>query len=326
MEMVPAGIFAPEIAPPSPPELTVHERARDASLKAAQPTDAQLEETEVRLREVLHELRSDVEEAPEIQRGDTQVKVRLWTPTEERKAEILGALGQIPFVAPQIYAPDGSSAVVDQSGDRGASTSSSAAKPDAASSNAQSSYTIEPPLAKALWEYAGGEQPAADYLAQVSDSYQRALVEAAALDALAQRYPESQFHALPSDLQSRIDRIAKDHIDGIRRSVAVYVDLVSPVLDAMLAKRGFTAEADGLPDKVSLDRKSAPEPPDACAVGWRGVAALLVENLRQMQTSFRRLFIEDHSNAPFAVSADRLLRDSALRSSQVRVEVRQLCP
>ncbi|MCL4851682.1 MAG: hypothetical protein KJZ78_09905 [Bryobacteraceae bacterium] len=74
------------------------------------PTAAQLEETEARLREVLHKTGLQARLAPRIKVEDRMVIVQAIVEDREQKTRMLSAIGGIPFVRPQIWEPDDSPA------------------------------------------------------------------------------------------------------------------------------------------------------------------------------------------------------------------------
>jgi anti-sigma factor RsiW len=276
-----------EIVPPLPPA----------------PTSQQLNEAEIRLREAFHQTGADVEEVPEIEQADGHIRYRLFTQTTRRKEEILTALAEIPFLVPDIY--DAEARAIE----------APTANPPAPGGRREAQlavYSAQPPLSKALREYSGGLEPANNYMNAVRDAYLSVLVDASALARLADRYPEADWVRLSSEMQERLNRIAEDHIAAVRSNWTSFLLLVSPVLDEMLAKQQLNIAAEA-------------EPTDPGCSSWRTFARPFVTDLTDLQTSFRRLFVEDQTEKPVTLSATDLLRQSALSQSRLRNKVKQLC-
>ncbi len=307
----PAPVMAALLPPPRP-------AAPAPAALPPGPTPEQLDEAELSLREAFHQTWADVEEVPEIRREGAQIRFRLFTQSAKRKEEILTALAGIPFLAPEITDAEtlGSSAAPAP----GTVPTPPAAAPQSGAPAAPSAeaappagvtlYSTRPPLAKALREYSGGLDPANNYLNAVRDSYLQVLLDASALGRLTERYPESEWNQLPAESRQRLNRIARDHVDEVRTSLESYLELVSPVLDEMAAKQG-----------IALPGTS--EPNDRGCTSWRTGAKPLVTDLGSLQTSFRRLFVEDRIEAPVVLSATDLLRESL--EARARLRLYQLC-
>ena len=266
------------------------------------PTGLQLDEAEIRLREAFHQTGADVEEVPEILRAEGHIRYRLFTQTTHRKEEILTALAGIPYLVPDIHDAEADAATGTTGGGPSATGAGGAIQP--------ALYSTQPPLAKALREYSGGLEPANNYMNSVRDAYLGVLVEASALARLAERYVEADWTRLSPESQQRLNRIAEAHLAAVRSSVNGYLKLVSPVLDQMLAKQQLKA----LPEV---------EPSDPGCISWRVFARPLVTDLGGLQTSFRRLFVEDRTEEPVTVSATQLLRQSV--QSRARLEEKLSC-
>ncbi len=299
-DRVDPGIFAePVIAAAAPVVPAPRETSTViAPVMPPSPTGEQLDNAEVQLREALHQTWADVQEVPEIQREGDRIRFRLFAETEQRKEEIQAALTGIPFVVPEITDPE--------SGAPGARAGTES--PGTPAVPQPSLHSTEPPLAKALREYSGGLDPANNYLNAVRDSYLAVLVDASALARLAERYSDPEWERLPSPSQERLNRIAADYVTTIRTNLDGYLKLVSPVLDEMLSRQ-----------QLSPNAAAAGE---SCA-SWRAEAGALVADLGELQKSFRRLFVEERTEQPIALSAAELLQQSV--QSRSRLQARPLC-
>jgi hypothetical protein len=284
-----------EIPPPEAPRAVsaaVAPRVEPpAEAKSARP-EMNLDEDELRLREAFHRIGADRREAPEIRVTAAGIEFRLWAESEERRQEILHAAADIPHVAQA--APEPLSAP--RTDDRASSSSV---------------YSTEPPLRKALWEYLGGLNPANTYLARLSEPYDRVLTDASALARLAQRYSGPYWQNLRVELRARVDRIAADHVAVIRPQAQSYVTQISPLLQEML-RRGSLAETEV-------------ETPAASCGAWQDVAPAIPRDMRDLHTSFRRLFLEDQVESPVTLSAEGLLRQSARGRARLMADVNVLC-
>lgn len=275
------------------------ETSAPAMLGPLAPTSQQLDDAETRLREALHQTGADIEEVPEILPESGQIRVRLFVQTTSRKEEILAALSGISFVTPEII-------------DAGTSAAEAPAAPmpTPAAGPQPPLYSTQPPLAKALRDYSGGLEPANNYLNAERDSYLGVLVDASALLRLAERYPDPQWDRLSPESQERLNRIARDHLAAVRDNLSGYLKLVSPVLDQMLVGQQFHEAGNAAPGNP------------AC-MSWRAAAGPFVKDLERLQTSFRRLFVEERTEQPIAVPEAELLRLSV--EARSRLQARQLC-
>lgn len=279
---------APRLTPPALPALP------EAAPEPA-PTAADPEESELRLREALHGIRADVQEAPEIWRAGGEIQFRAWTDNPERREEIRRATEGIPQVAeaPQpapIASPDANTAGETQ--------------------QLTAPYVTHPPLAGALRDYLGGLIPMNNYLDEVRDGYLRLLVESSALERLGGRYPQDRLGELTTEEQTRVARIAADYIAKVRSEAARYLPLLLTVLDEMAQRNGLSA---------SVDELAAP-----CAA-WQDQAGLLVKDLQRLQEAFSRLFVADQVTAPAELSAGALLVESGNARAAVRRHLKKLC-
>jgi hypothetical protein len=116
---------------------------------------------------------------------------------------------------------------------------------------------------------------------------------------------------MPANLQRSVDGIAADHIAAIGRDATIYFDLLTPVVDAMLARQGMRMNSSS----------SAAE-----CVSWRSVAPRLREDLPKLQIAFQRTFIEDHVERPMgALTANAQLTEASHLRGEVQAEVAQMC-
>lgn len=266
IEQVAAEVFAtPEPALALAAGLHIKAREPEPTPAPAGISEEQLTESEVLLREALHSMGADIREAPEVHRANDHIELSLWTNDQARERQILASIEPIPAVVAHV---------------NGMGVTTTPAAPQHA---APATYTTQPPLAKALKDYTGSAQAAANYLAAVSDASQKLRVETAALRRLAAAYPEDQWRLLPAASRNRLDGIAVDHIAAIHSTANEYLALLAPVLDALVPREGPTPAAEEPPSETST---------------WRAVAPELDATVPHLQTSFRRLFMEDHVESP----------------------------
>ncbi len=297
-EIVPSASIDPEIFGeplPAPVLPLIVRRPVEAenppAAPPATPTDEELEASEVLLREALHGTGADTQEFSTIQRRNRAIDFQLWVQTSARKAEVLQAIEQIPYLSSQIYDADAASV-------------SEPIESQAAPPAAPKLYSTKPPLAEALRESFGGIDPANNYLDEVRSSYLRVLVDASALGRLAQRYPDEQWNRLSADLQNRLNAVAADHISKIKTSIPAYLKMISLALDEMPSN-------------------DSPQP-GGC-ISWRAAITDLLANLQGLQTGFLRLFVEERLESPVTLSGVELLRESVQARSHLR-QSSGLCP
>jgi hypothetical protein len=267
----------------------------------AEPDDADLERSEIGVREALHRLDADRNDVPNIVLQDHRLTIRTRAETPERQRQLRAAVEGIPYVKPEISrmgATTGTIAVT-------ASAPSSVSSPPP-------SYSTTPPLAEALWNYKGGMDVANNYLDMVRESYFRALADSNALNRLAHRYSGEGWDRLPPDVRMRVSRLAADYIQTIQKDGPEYLSQLSDPLDEMLRRNNLSASP------VAANAEPGCQP-------WRILVPQIVEDLQKAQTSFRRLFVVDQTDAPLSLSADRLLLDVVQLRSRVDQEVRNLC-
>ena len=254
------------------------------------PSETELEEAEAQLREAMHKLGADVQEAPEIWRDGSRVLFRLWTDSQERRTAIEQATAGIPHV--QEAGPEQTAPRV----------------PDAVQPS-KALHTATPPLAKVLEEQLGGLDAANNLLDNVRDDYLRVLAQASALERLGRRYPAVDLAGLPVDARNRIVQIATDYADVIHGGTDAYLKLLSPVLDGMLAKTGMTAQETGI----------------AACGSWQQASTKVVEDLRRLEKAFNRLFVRDQSEEQASLSAEAWLSESAQARAALQEDLGMLC-
>jgi hypothetical protein len=301
-DRLPAGIFetatAPPVAVPSITESAPAPLPVDSPAPAPVPSDAQLDESEVRVREAFHAIRTDLQESPAIERAGDTVIFQVFVESSERKAEILQAVEGIPFVRATVRTAEDPA-------------------PEPASQPVQvldappAAQTSQPPMAEDLVAYAGSLDIANNLLSEAHDAYLRTLVQASALDRLAARYDATEWSRLSAESRARLDRIAADYVESIRKDLPQYLNLVSPVLDNMTVR-------------VGAARPSSPIVDGGCA-GWRTSASALSAELQSIESSFRRLFVEEHGSTPMTLSKFDLLAQSVRARTALQGAFQRLC-
>jgi hypothetical protein len=289
-----------ETAPAAPINIAANRASALAS--PAKPSDADLERSEIGAREALHRLDADRNELPEIVRENHHLAIRATAESTERKQQLMAIVKGIPYVKSEIAGTTSATGIV-----------TATAPPRSAAPHSPPSYSTTPPLANALWDYKGGMDAANNYLDVVRESYFRALADANALDRLAHRYSGAEWNRLPPDVQMRVNRLAADYIQAIQKNTPEYLRQLSDPLDEMLRQNNISLSP------LAVDANASCEP-------WQSLAPRIVADLRQTQTSFRRLFVVDQTDAPLDVSADTLLPAVVQRCSRVNHEMRSLCP
>lgn len=258
---VPPGVF-PESAPSS---LTVapREAARPEIAPVeilpqapAQPGDAQLEESEARLRAVLHELGYDRRLDPRIRREGAAVVLRVIVEDDRQKVLLMERLRDIPWVNPQIWDAD---SPVDASALEALERGEAPFAP---------SVRSVPLLDERLVEYFGTRVLADSYISRVHAALRPILREALALRRLAERYPDPG--ALNDLARGVVSDIARSHIEEIQS--------MWPAASAEL--KVVASWADPIPAL----------PPGGCTP-WPAAATSLTAQLRQMESAFNILFV-----------------------------------
>jgi hypothetical protein len=145
----------------------------------------------------------------------------------------------------------------------------------------------------------------------VREAYFHTLADANVLSRLAQRYPEKDWDRVPPDVQARITRLAAGYIQAIQKDAPDYLRRLSDPLDEMLRRAAIAAPLPG-----------ATGP--GCTP-WQPLVTRLVADLQQTQTSFRRLFVVDQTDAPLTLSADALLPQTVQLRSRLSEDLKTLC-
>jgi hypothetical protein len=171
-------------------------------------------------------------------------------------------------------------------------------------------YATDPPLAQALAGQMGGVEAANHYMEQVRELYRRTMVDATALDQMAKQYTLNDWQRLPPETQNRITKMAMDMVAAIGENAASYSNEVALVLDPFVTQRGVSTPPIGGGGEC---------------VPWQASAARILDDLRGMQTAFRRLFVVDETPSPVSVTADELLRESAGRKAKLSQDVSEVC-
>ena len=240
----------------------------------SKPTSEQLDDAEVRLREVLHDLHADQYAAPVIRRGAGEIALLAFAPSSAQGTEIGEAVRDIPFVSQRIVTP--ASAGFSQQSAAPAQAVQEGAPPGA--------HTARAPLAESLRRYCGGLNQANAYLAALAESHSEALMAASALRSLADRYSDADWSRLSPELRARLGRLVDDYVTRLRRSARLYDALASPVLDAMLRETGT--------------RKSTHREAAGPHLSWREEPAAMAEQVQRMQSFLIQLFAEVPAERP----------------------------
>jgi len=90
-----------------------------------------------------------------------------------------------------------------------------------------------------------------------------------------------------------------------------YSELILPVLEEMMRRQKVPAPATAVSGTECLS--------------WREQAAPVVEELQRLQTSFRRLFVAEQTDAPVTVSAVSLLQESAAAYVRLQGHLARFC-
>lgn len=300
--------IAYEIRNASPTETSVEEtvskhisNASPNKMVAKHPTEGELEDAETLLREVAHRLGADVEEMPNIRREQGTIRFSASARNPQRRAEILAALRDLPLVRLDVGDPEHPL------------MAENAPKPAGSPTVPGAIYTTNPPLVKALADHLGSMNQATEYIGNLRDAYLRVLVQASALRELADRYSPRSIEPLSPESRTRVVTMAADHIAAIRQRSDEYLRLLTPVLDEMSRKQTFALQPD--------DRSEQSNP----CVDWQAFAPAFVKNIRNLQTSFRRLFVVDETDEPVNLSVDALLRQSFASQSALRSQLESVC-
>lgn len=259
--------------------------------------ESKLAETEIRLREILHEMKADIQEIPQIRRDDTTIRVESFTQTCARRQDLLSKIDILPNVLALISCPD-------------MLPLTPAPTPPPDQSN-DAVYSSTPPLGRALEAFLGGFELSNAYLHSLRGLYQRFLVNSSALQGLAERYRGPEWQELSPGSRARVDQLAADYIRSIHEASQTYLQQVSYVLNEMLAEQ-----------KLSPNMQI--EEVNGCG-SWHDVASPLAERLRDLQSDLQLLFVEEKTTQPIEPDTKQLLLNSAKLRREVGNWANQLC-
>ena len=260
------------------------------------PSDEQLEEAELRLREVFHSLSVDILDSPVIWREGDRILFHTYTDDAGHKDEVLRAVATIPFIA---EAPLDARAPLGNN-------------PDASVQQLTMPFTTVPPLADALTASIGGLDNANRYLASLRQNYGQLLAESAALQRLGQRYTPEIIARLGPGTAARISALAGDEFAQLNREVSSYRQKLLPLLADMLRSE-------------RLSPGSLPQSPTGTCRSWRDAAAAVAGDAKALNSNFLALFVQRQVERPTELDAERLLRDSEQSAEALRRDISAVC-
>ncbi len=260
------------------------------------PSDEQLEEAELRLREVFHSVRADIQDSPVIRREGDRILFRIYTDSPAHKEEVLRAVAGIPFIGEAPSDPR------TPPGD----------KSDVPVQQLTAPFTTVPPLADVLTTSLGGLDNANQYLGSLRDNYGQLLSESAALQRLGQRYTPEIVARLAPGAAARIGALASDEVTELNREITAYRQKLLPVLADMM--RAARLSPGSLP-QVS---------PGACRP-WQEAGAAVATDAKSLHSGFLALFVQKQVEKPTELDAQRLLRDSEQSAEALRRDLNALC-
>jgi hypothetical protein len=272
------------------------------------PTETQLNDAEIRLREAYHRIGADVREIPWIQRKDHEIRTEAFVETTGRQKEILDAIKEIPYVTPRVSGPE-------MTVQAGPTMPMSAPPPTDILTSSLGTHMTDPPLAQNLSDHLGGLDRANEFLINTRNAYLKTLVEASALKRLADSYPDPRWEGLSQESRMRLDSIAYDYRTRIQSNAQDYLRLLDPILWTMIRQENLSA-----PGATSDSQSDA-----LGCISWRVDAGPLFDSLQQLQTSFRRLFITSETDKSVAISAEDLLQESIDAQGALKQRLNQLC-
>lgn len=257
--------------------------------KTIEPPPADLDLTELELREVLRASGADREEVLTINRRNGRLYVEGQTAISERREQLLSALQDLPGL--DLHIVDADTVIA-----------GSSAKPPRI---VPSAYPTTPPLARALWDYMGGMDPANSYLDSLRSAWVRAFSASNALHRLAQRYHTEDVDKLALAAQARLSHLVDEYNADVATNLTTYLQLLAEPLDAMMARAGVTDS-----------------PAEGHCPAWQPSASQTVRDLQSLQLSIRRLFLIDYAETPLQLSATELLNDAAGARARLRQQLR----
>jgi hypothetical protein len=77
--------------------------------------------------------------------------------------------------------------------------------------------------------------------------------------------------------------------------------------------------------KLAIATANNAQPAGGCS-RWQSFAPTFADNLRNLQTSFRRLFVVDQTDTPLRLDIEDLLRQSAESQASLRFQLETVCP
>lgn len=276
------------------PEFPARSSAPDSAPDSG-PSRDQLEDAELRLREVLHATGADVRDSPFVWSENNLVRFRIFPESPQRANEVLHVIEGIPFVK---------QAAPDQSLPEEART--------AEIQQLTSPFTTNPPLFDELTRNLGGQDNANKYLASVRESYARLLSESTALQRLGQRYSPETARDLAPAAGARIVKIASDHTSKINQEASSYLQTVMPVLADMMREENMATNP------------AEPVATGAC-VPWQEAIGSIISDAKATNANFMELFVQEQVEKPTTLTAPGLLQDTGRAATALRSELRSVC-
>jgi hypothetical protein len=243
-----------------------------------QITDAELEGSELDLREALHSIGAEASATTGIWTANQTVFFQVSTHDLERAAIIRDAAGRITHVKEADKEPGrGPQPILPFEG----------AGP----------FTSTPPLAGVLKEKLGDAQAITNFFNSFRTRSAHVIAEAIALNQLGERYSVETIKTLPPNLRARVNRLASAMLSSLQRDTADYVKAISPTLDDVAHDLNVSAAVD--------DTSNLP----GC-LSWQQNAALAAPQLQNFARSVSLLFVSGRTDQPVPLKADKLLSDS----------------
>jgi len=254
---------------------------------------AELEASELDLREALQSIGAEASASTEIARAEQAVLYRISPQASGQAAAIRDAAGRIPHVKEE-----------DKQSGRLAEAPQTL--------EGSGPFTTTPPLAVALEARLGGTQAAHIFLDSLRGRSARMLAETAVLDQLARRYPADTVKSLSPGLRGRVNRLAAAMLSSLQHDTADYLKSLSPTLDAMARDRNI------LP----------PRDPDGETPGclpWQQNEALAAPQVRVLVKDVSLLFLVSQTEKPQVPTADQLLFESLKARAFLEIELLTTC-
>lgn len=259
----------------------------------------QTQEAELSLREAIHSVGADVQEAPQIWTERGSVHFSAWVQSETRAAQLREIASLVPKTTLEIHS---SVAFATEPSDQ---TRAPEVLPET-----ERLYVTHPPFAEQLWETMGGMDAANRYLNELGGDYIELLAAAASLERLAARYPETEINRFPTRLRQRVDRLAITKIAIVNALWRQYHDRLSPVLAEITQQQGVVP--------LPLERKGD-------CVSWQETAPKIVSEVRSLHRSFRALFVSEQVEQPTNLNAEDVLTRAAHSQAILESYGERLC-